>query len=198
MSCRRAAGSWAAPWLVGVLAAACTGFRAVGDGVFRGPQPGEDQLARQIAAHGIRTVVCLRGPGEGAAATARAAQGAGIRFWQIPMSAMHLPAPEVLLEIWRAAATAERPLLLHCRSGIDRTGLAGAIVALHDTGDLDVARSQLAMLPHGHLGLFRAGAMDEVLDRFAPYAVQMAFPDWVREVYAPAVATGRSGPPAGR
>lgn len=195
MSDGRAPGSRSAPWLLGVLAAACTGFRAVGDDVFRSPQPGEDALARQIAAHDLRTVVCLRGDGDGAAATARAAQGAGIRFWQVPLSAMHLPAPEVLLELWRVAATAERPLLLHCRSGIDRTGLASAIVVLHDTGDLEAARAQLALLPHGHLGLFRAGAMDDVLDRFAPYAARMAFPDWVRDVYAPGLATGHRGPP---
>ncbi len=76
---------------------ACSGFRAVGNDVFRCPQPGEDQLARAIAAHGIRTVVSLRGDGDGTAATARAATGAGIAFRNVRMSATRLPKPATLL-----------------------------------------------------------------------------------------------------
>ncbi|MBM4060761.1 MAG: hypothetical protein FJ265_06665 [Planctomycetes bacterium] len=166
-----------------LLLAACAGVRPVGRDVYRSSQPSEDQLLRAIDAHGIRTVVCLRSPGDGAATSARAASGTGIRFWTVPMSATRLPSPETLLELWQVAATAERPLLLHCRAGVDRTGLASAITVLHDTADLDRARAELSLL-RGHVGLFGTEAMDEVLDRYAPHQGRMAFPDWVREVYA--------------
>ena len=170
-------------WLLALLTAACTGFRAVGNDVYRCPQPGEDQLARTIEANDIRTVVSLRGDGQGTASSARAAEGAGISCRNVPMSATRLPRPETLLELWQIAATAERPLLLHCRAGVDRTGLACAICVLHDTGDLAAARDQLAMVSNGHLGMFGTEKMDAVLDRFAPYAGELAFPDWVRNVY---------------
>jgi len=166
----------------------CTGFRALGNDVYRCPQPGEDHLARCIAAHGIKSVVSLRGNGKGSAITARAAAGAGIAFWNVPMSATRRPQPSTLLALWDVAERAERPLLLHCRAGVDRTGLACAIVVLHDTGDLAAARAQLSLLPHGHLGMLGTEAMDEVLDRFEPYAGTMSFPDWVRTVYAPEFA----------
>lgn len=171
------------PGLLAVLAG-CTGFREVRPGVFRSPQTSEDRLARRIDEHDLQAIVCLRGEGDGAAISARAAEGAGIAFWNVPMSATRLPRPETLLELWRVAAQAPRPLLLHCRAGVDRTGLACAIVQLHDTGDLDLARSQLALLPNGHVGMFGTQAMDEVLDRYEPHHDTMTFPDWVTQVYA--------------
>ena len=175
------------------LLAACTGFRIVRPDVFRCPQPGEDQLARTIEAHDLRTVVCLRGEGAPTAGSARAAESAGIQFWNVPMSATRQPSPETLLLLWRVAAEAPRPLLLHCRAGVDRTGLASAIVVLHDTGDLDAARDQLDLVPNGHLGWFGTGAMDDVLDRYEAHADRLSFPDWVRDVYAAefAAAQGR-------
>lgn len=177
----------ALPWLLlpcVPFAAACTGFREVRPGVYRSGQPGEDQLFRRITAFGLRTVVCLRGRSDPAAASARATEGAGIHFWNVPMSATRLPRPETLHELWRVAATAERPLLLHCRAGVDRTGLAAAIVVLHDTGDLAAARAQLATFPHGHLGMIGTEAMDEVLDRYSRHADRLTFPQWIDEVYA--------------
>lgn len=185
-TCRRAPGL---VWLLALLTTACTGFRAIGRDVYRCPQPREDQLARTIEAYDIRTIVSLRNDGKGTASSARAADGAGISFLNVPMSATHLPKPETLLALWRIAATAERPLLLHCRAGVDRTGLACALCVLHDTGDLAAARAQLAMVPNGHLGMFGTEKMDEVLDSFAPYAGQLAFPDWVRDVYSTQFAT---------
>lgn len=166
------------------FAAACTGFREVRPGVYRSGQPGEDQLFRRIAAFDLRTVVCLRGRSEHTAASARASEGAGIHFWNVPMSATRRPRPETLHELWHVAATAERPLLLHCRAGVDRTGLAAAIVVLHDTGDLAAARAQLAVIPHGHLGMLGTEAMDEVLDRYELYADRLTFPQWIDQVYA--------------
>jgi protein tyrosine phosphatase (PTP) superfamily phosphohydrolase (DUF442 family) len=172
--------------------AGCTGFREVRTaGVYRSPQPDEDGLARTIQEYGIRTVVCLRGDGDGKAATHRAALGTGATFRNVPMSATRPPRPETLLELWDVAARAERPLLLHCRAGVDRTGLASALVVLHDTGDLAAARGELALLPHGHLGMFGTQAMDEVLDRFELHAATMSFPAWVRDVYAAEFARAR-------
>jgi uncharacterized protein (TIGR01244 family) len=165
-------------------AAACSGLREVRPGVYRSPQPGEHQLDRQIRAEGIRTVVCLRG-GDAARLTARAAEGAGATFVHLPMSAKRAPSPEALLALWHVFGTAERPLMLHCRAGVDRTGLASAIAVLHDTGDLDLARAELALIPNGHLAAFGTEAMDEVLERYAPYHGWMTFPQWVEQVWAP-------------
>jgi len=162
----------------------CSGLRPVTDGVLRSSQPGEDRLARQVVHHGLRTIVCLRGLGDGAAESARAAIATGAEFVCIPMSATRAPDAPTLHALWRVAADAERPLLLHCRAGVDRTGLASALVVLHDTGDLARAREQLGLLPHGHLGWFGTAAMDEVLDAYEPWQRTLAFPDWIDLVWA--------------
>jgi protein tyrosine phosphatase (PTP) superfamily phosphohydrolase (DUF442 family) len=174
--------------LFGLLSfAACTGFREVGPGVYRSGQAGEDRLARRIEQHDIQTVVCLRNEGGVAAPSARAALGTGAAWWNVPFSATRTPTPETLLALWNVAANAPRPVLIHCRAGVDRTGLASALVVLHDTGDLARAREQLALLPHGHLSAFGTEKMGEVLDRYEPHHGAMTFPEWVANVYAPSL-----------
>lgn len=181
-------------WLptVLLLLGGCIGFRSGGDRFYRCPQLGEAALTRQIEAHGVRTVVGLRGRGDGMASSARAALAAGATFRNVPMSATRLPAPTTLLALWDVAAHAERPFVLHCRAGVDRTGLAAAVVTLHDTGDLARARAQLDFLWNGHTGLLGTDAMDEVLDRYAPHHGTLSFPDWVAQVYATEYAADHS------
>jgi protein tyrosine phosphatase (PTP) superfamily phosphohydrolase (DUF442 family) len=169
--------------LVALLLAACAGFHQVSADVYRSQQVNEGIMASRMIRHGVRSVVCLRG-GPGAAATRRAALAAGARFHHVPLSAIRLPTPATLLALWQVVATAERPLLIHCLAGVDRTGLASALAVLHDTGDLARARAQLGLIPFGHVAWSPTGAMDEVLDRYAPYAAALAFPDWVRQIYA--------------
>ena len=170
---------------------ACTGFREVGPGVYRSGQTGEDRFARRIEQHDIRTVLCLRQPDADLGTTAasqRAALGTGAAWCNIPFSATRAPTPQTLLALWRVAAEAARPLLIHCRAGVDRTGLASALVVLHDTGDLARARAQLTLLPHGHVGAWGTEKMGEVLDQYEPHHGTLSFPEWVATVYAPALA----------
>ena len=181
--------------LVPLIAGACTGFRETAPGIWRSPQPGEDRLVRRIQANGIRTVVSLRG-GTGARLTERATHAAGASYHAVPMSASQLPRPEQLLELWQIASEAERPIMVHCKAGVDRTGLVSGILILHDTGDLSAARGQLALIPYGHTGLFGTDAMGEVWDRYEPYAAQMTFPQWVRRIYATEVPDAPPEPPS--
>jgi len=170
--------------LFAVVASACSGLHQVTPDAYRGPQMHEDLLARTMESHQIRSVLCLRGSSRSTRATERAALGTGAVFWNVPMSATNWPSPQTLLALWDFADRAERPLLMHCRAGVDRTGLASAIVLLHDTGDLEAARGQLDLIPYGHIAWSETGVLDEVLDRYEPYAENMPFTDWVTEVYA--------------
>ncbi|MCK5943976.1 MAG: tyrosine-protein phosphatase [Planctomycetes bacterium] len=161
---------------------ACTGFREGAPELFRSPQPSEELLIQRIEDHGIRSVVSMRGGGS-ARLTERAARVAGARHYQVSISAKRPPPPDALLALWRIAERAPRPLLVHCRAGVDRTGLAMALFVLHDTGELEQARAQLAFVPYGHLRAFGTEEMDRVLDSYAPFHGVMTFPDWVQRVY---------------
>lgn len=173
-----------------VLTSACTGFREGMPGVFRSPFAREQQMIRRIEHHGIKSVLCLRG-GRSARQSERATMGGGAAYTAVPISAKSAPSPDALLRLWNVAETAERPIMVHCLAGVDRTGLALAIIALHDTGDLELAREQLAFIPNGHIAAFGTEAMDQVLDDFAPYHNVLPFPEWVERIYTADYATPR-------
>jgi protein tyrosine phosphatase (PTP) superfamily phosphohydrolase (DUF442 family) len=143
--------------------------------VYRCAQPSGADLERLIAAHGIRTVVNLRG----CCSTfpwyldeCRASQHLDIAHEDIFFSAGRVPPTHEVRRLIDVLDRAEYPLLLHCRRGADRTGLAAAVVALlYTDASLGQARRQLG-LRYGHVAIGRPGNLDHFFDLYA---------DWLRE-----------------
>jgi len=165
-----------------LLFAACTGYHEGMPGVFRSPFQREEQLLRRLEDDQIKTILCLRGTGK--RQSMRAADAHDAAFVFLPFSAKRLPRPDTLRQLWQFAETAERPVLVHCRAGVDRTGLALAVIELHDSGDLDRARSHLSFVPYGHIPAFGTDNMDRVLDLYEPFVGKLPFPVWIDRVYA--------------
>ena len=83
----------------------------------------------------------------------------------------------------------EKPVLIHCKSGADRTGLAAAIYLLTEGGKtLDQAERQLS-LRYIHLKRTSTGILDQVLRsyRATGAAKGLGFRDWVATLYDPDV-----------
>lgn len=151
------------------LAIQATGnFYAVVPGeLYRSNQPTASQIAAYARRYGIKTIVNLRGSAEDAVwyrdevATAKAY---GVRHIDFRMSArrqLTLDESQKLVSLLREAP---KPILIHCKSGADRTGLAAAIY-LHQIANVDddTAEMQLS-IRFGHLSipyLSPAYAMDE-------------------------------------
>ena len=108
-------------------------FRVVVDAeVFRSAQPTGAMLREWTREHGLRTVVNLRGAGSGEdyAEEVRTARELGLRHVDVRWSAVrHAPRPQIL-RLVELLESAERPLLLHCRAGIDRAGVASVMAAM--------------------------------------------------------------------
>ncbi len=170
-----------------LLLAACSNFHAIdGERAYRAAQPSEAQLTDWIETHGIRTVLRLRGarPGDpDFEAVRRPVEAAGAHLVVVPMSSRARPSRAQLHHLWHVVDTAEKPLLIHCLGGADRSGLASALYQLAQGRDLDSAREQLAFWPYLHTGWKGAWRMDEVLDEFEPYADFLPFPTWLDTVY---------------
>ncbi len=159
--------------------AACVNLHAVEEGrVYRCAQPSEPHLEALIWRYRLETVLCLRRD----ETSQPAALDAGIDWVQVPMSARHFPERTTLEQLCEVFATARYPLLIHCRAGADRTGLASAIYVLERTGDLEAARAQLG-LEYLHVGWGGTERLDELLDLYAPCRERMTFCEWAREVY---------------
>lgn len=132
-----------------------------------------ERLKAVIARAGIRTIINLRGGTEDEwhrdeAATAAAA---GVRLVDLSWSADRALTDAQVARFLAAAESAARPILIHCRSGADRTGLASALyLAVVKHADEASAEAQLS-IRFGHVGLpYLSGAyaMDETFERLEP------------------------------
>lgn len=171
--------------------------------VYRCAQPSGPELAELIERDKIRTVVNLRGVAQTMhnprsawyRLEAETTAEAGVNQEDITLSAKLLPPPAELRRLIEVLDRAERPLLIHCKQGADRTGLAAALVILlHTEGTLTDARKQL--LPYyGHFPVGATVAMDDFLDRYEAWLEREKLthsPErlrhWCANVYAPGAA----------
>lgn len=138
--------------------------------LYRAAQPTENGLAELSRKHGIRTILNLRGehPGEPWYDNEKAfAERHGIRLVSLPLSAGRELSVGEFRIIEAIFASAVGPVLVHCKSGSDRTGLACAIFLLREGAPWAVADGQLS-LRFGHFPYLWSvsQAMD---DSFARY-----------------------------
>lgn len=145
--------------------------------VYRSNQPTPERLADYQAAYGIKTVVNLRGaaPDEDwYALEKQATEALGMTLIDVPLSSTRELSDQELQQLVEILRTAEKPILIHCRSGANRTGLAAAIyLASFEQVGPDTARQQLSMR-YGHVALpYRpeTSAMDRSWERFRKLSV---------------------------
>jgi hypothetical protein len=145
-------------------------FRPVVPGrVYRSAQLSGAELDDLLCRHGIRTIVNLRGVCpelDWYVDECRAVQRSGASLVDIGFSAGRLPPVHELRYLVHALDHSEYPILLHCRQGVDRTGLVSTLVLLLYTDtDFDEALRQLG-LHCGHVSIGRTGSMDRFYDLY--------------------------------
>ncbi|MDH4438844.1 MAG: tyrosine-protein phosphatase [Rhizobium sp.] len=134
--------------------------------LYRSAQLSGVRLAEEIDRYKIKTVINLRGTNPGRSwyddeVAATAAHGA--THIDFGMSARRDLTPEKTQALLTLLKTAEQPILVHCMSGADRTGLATVIFLQQVAGvDEEVAEWQLSPI-YGHINLpfLAAYAMDD-------------------------------------
>jgi len=116
--------------------------------IYRSAQLSPGKLEKVVAEHGIRTVISLRRPrpDQGWYGKEKAvAESLGIVHHDIAMDLTFSPRIDHLLELRDLIQNAPRPLLVHCKAGADRTGLASIMVKLLDgSSSLAEAREQVS------------------------------------------------------
>ncbi len=163
--------------------------------IYRCAQPSAQSLDTMIAEHGIRTIVNLRGPCDPFdwyLDEARAAHDHNVGLEDIGFSAGRLPPVAEVRRLITVLEHAEYPILLHCRRGADRTGLAAAIAMLL-TGDapLESASAQLG-LRFGHVAVGRPAQLDQFLEFYKAWLdaenknhTSENFRHWALDCYCP-------------
>ena len=149
------------------------------DRAYRSAQLDGESLRLVIETFDIRTVVNLRGENlsnEWYQNEKAVTDELGVTLVDARMSAHELPSRETLLLLYDTFTTGEHPMLIHCKSGADRTGAASAIWRILVLGDSREAAAEELSTQYGH---FKAAApeMDELVDIFQPDR------DWIENEY---------------
>jgi protein tyrosine/serine phosphatase len=170
--------------------------------VYRSGQPQPDQLKGWVDEYHVRTIVNLRGNNM-EECKKEASQAAEMKVVYVPIAlSAKRPATKPELAELIAALDKPQPILLHCRAGNDRSGLASmlAVLALGQT-DYAAARKQL------RTPLWRGANEKHISDTIVMYEQYCAdkkldpnnwpqFKTWAADVYNPPVKESQGAQPA--
>ncbi|WP_027993825.1 dual specificity protein phosphatase family protein [Sinorhizobium meliloti] len=147
--------------------------------LYRSAQPSAADIASYARQYAIETIVNLRGKSEEAwyLQEVDAANRAGIAHIDFRLSASEKVSLNKARHLVALLHDAQKPILIHCRAGADRTGLASMIYLQQIAGvDEETAEWQLSVR-YGHLGIpyvSAAFAMDESWEDFERFIFGLA------------------------
>ena len=163
-----------------------TNFWQIAPGVYRSNQPTHRRFEK-YAAMGIKTVINLRGedPRAHYLFEKESCDALGLTLIDVKLHARQLYSADKFLAALEAMRTAEKPMLIHCKSGADRTGIMAAIYLMVVEGKpVEEAQKQLS-LKYIHLKCTKTGVQDYMLDVYAARNAHrpIGFEDWLRTEY---------------
>ncbi len=153
--CVLAAATTAAAY-AGVLQLTGNFHTVIAGEIYRSAQPSAADISLYQAEFGIRTIVNLRGPKTGRfwydqeVSTARRL---GIAHVDFRMSASSALSQERAAELIQILSSADKPILIHCRSGADRTSLAAALYIAGIAHEGEEAAEEQISIWYGHFGI---------------------------------------------
>lgn len=171
---------WMPLLVIGVIGSYCGVLRAsdnfhtvIPHQLYRSAQPTRRELQTYIRDYGIRTVINLRGSNPGKAwyrDELAVTKEAGVTHVDFRMSARHILSAAKAEKLIAIMRTAQKPILVHCEGGADRSGLISAIYVSEVAHEGEhAAESQLSLF-YGHIAIpyLAAYAMDESWERLEP------------------------------
>lgn len=163
-------------------------FEKIAEGVYRSNQPDHERFEK-YAAMGIETVLNLRGAVKEAhyLFEVESCAALGLELVNIQMSARKAPKVQQLKKVIAAFDTMQKPFLMHCKSGADRTGLVAALYLMTQKGvPVEQARHQLSFR-FLHIRKSATGILDHFLDVYAARNAQspITITDWIETEYDP-------------
>ncbi len=168
----------------------------IAPGVWRSFQPSPKQMKKWAVAKGIKTVINLRGLRNSVEQSGfhfleeEAAEENNIKFINFRAYSREAPSKEFIFGLRDLFEQIEYPIMMHCKSGADRAGVASTLyMFLHEGEHLDVALEQLKF-KYGHVKHGKTGIIDHFFEVYKDYAkaegadpTQAHFLNWVENVY---------------
>ena len=153
--------------------------------LYRCNHPTPSRLARLARRYHLQTLVNLRGHRRcGSDELSReAAARLGLQHIDMAFESRGAPHRERILRFHGLYQQMRFPALMHCKSGADRTGLAGGLAILFEGGTAAEAMRQLSWR-YGHFSTSPTGVLDAFFLHYAATAEgRVPFLDWVASDY---------------
>ena len=160
----------------------------VAPGVYRSNQPSPNRI-KTWAKKGIKTIINLRGASNQGSylLELQKCNDLGIKLINYPLYATRLASSDELIGLGNLFEKINYPILLHCKSGADRAGLASVMYHLMvlDT-PFQIARKHLS-IRFLHLKFSRSGILDFMLDTYEKESKMtgLNFRTWIETKYDP-------------
>ncbi|WP_029408102.1 protein-tyrosine-phosphatase [Thiomicrorhabdus sp. Milos-T2] len=163
-------------------------FYKLSNKAFRSSHPSPAFIKKLHQKHGVKTILSMRGADLSGAyiLEKEACNKYGITLINHPMSSRSLPDVDRILQAKSILENAEKPILLHCKSGADRAGMMSVFYKLFiEEEPIEEALKQLSM-KYGHFRWADTGKLDYFFDSFLEYRTQnpdTEFLDWLENHY---------------
>src|SRR5688572_5510768 len=119
-------------------------FRQVSERLYRGAQPGRGGL-QLLASLGINTVVNLRGTDSRTLSDETHARLLGMKYFNVPLPVWGRPHDTEVRRVLEIIAAPENgKVFIHCKDGVDRTGMLVALLRITQDGWLPEAATEEA------------------------------------------------------
>lgn len=156
--------------------------------LYRSNHPLPGALRGLVARHGIRTVINLRGRRDrcGADALSRTeAERLGLVHHDAPLESRGAPHRDRLLRLIGLFRDGPEPILVHCKSGADRAGLAAGVWLAANGAPPARSAAQLSWR-FGHVARSRTGILDAFFALWAAFHRRhpdVPFERWLADQY---------------
>ena len=170
-------------------------LNSIDDDMRRANQPSPEHL-EVFAAQGVKTILNLRGASDKGyyLLEEEACKALGMTLINYQIYSRDTPKKAAIHDLKKIYETMEYPAVMHCKSGADRTGLAGVLYKHFKMGlPIDQALEQLR-LKYLHIRQGKTGMLDFFFEDFLRYqdeGGELIFIDWIDNIYDPAEVKAR-------
>ena len=161
--------------------------KAVAPGIYRSAHPWPYPL-RAAARAGVKTVLNFRGTEDTLGSNVlewEACERAGLKLLHLPLRSRDAPTAEEVLGLEALFENEAKPILMHCKSGADRAGLASTVYLLMRGVPLDTALKQMEFWQHGHVRQAKTGVLDHFFETYRRHHAEHGTPfrEWIERHY---------------
>lgn len=173
----------------GFLRLAFRNLHTIGQGMMRGNQPSPEHLA-VYAKDGVKTILNLRGesPKGYYLLEKEACVALGLALIDYRVYSYESPSKKAIHDLKRIYAEMDYPCVMHCKSGADRTGVAGVLFKHFQMKQPICEAVEQLRFRYLHIRHGKTGIIDFFFEEFLRYETAggaLSFIEWVDDIYDP-------------